>query len=53
MENSEGSKKFGLKLFVPLHFDVFAIQLDLLARSIATALYSFVIGSFLQFLCMK
>ena len=46
-------QKYVFKLFVCFCFDVFAIQLDLLTRSIATALYSFVIGSFLQFLCIK
>ncbi len=53
MEDSEGSKKLALELFIPLCFDVFAIQLDILARSIAMALYSFVIGSFLQLLCIE
>ena len=53
MEDSEGSKKLVLKLFVPLHFDVFAIQSDLLARSIASALDSFIVGSLLQLLCME
>ncbi len=53
MEDSEGSKKLALELLVPLRFDVFAIQPDLLARSIAMALYSFVMGSFLQLLYME
>ena len=47
MEDLKESKKFALELFVPLCFDVFAIQLDFLARSVATALYSFVMGFFL------
>ena len=47
MDNLERSKKFFFKLFVPFYFDIFAIQLDLLARSIAMVLYSFVMGSFL------
>ncbi len=47
MENLEKSKKFAFKLFVPLRFDVFAIQPDLLAWSIATTFYSFVMGFFL------
>ncbi len=47
MENLEESKKLTLKLLIPLCFDVFVIQLNLLAQSIATALYSFVIGSLL------
>ncbi len=53
MEDSEGSKELTLKLFIPLRFDVFAIYLDLIAQSIATAFYSFVMGSFLQLLCME
>ncbi len=53
MEDSEGSKKLALKLLVPLCFDVFAIQPDLLTWSIATALYSLVICSFLQLLCVE
>ncbi len=53
MENSERSKKLALKLFVPLRFDVFAIQPDLLARIILTVLYFLVPGSVLQFLCME
>ncbi len=47
MEDSEGFKKFVFELYVLLCFDVFAILLDLFAWSIATALYSFVIGSLL------
>ncbi len=38
MDDLEGSKELALKLLVPLRFDVFAIQPDLLALSIATAL---------------
>ncbi len=53
MEDSERSKKLALELLVPLRLDVFAIQPDLLARSIATALYSLIMGSFLQLLCME
>ncbi len=40
-------KKFALKLVVPFCFDVFAIQPDFLTWSIATALYSLVMGSLL------
>ncbi len=53
MEDSEGSKKLALELFVPLHFDVLAVQLDFLARSIAATLNSLVMGSFLQLLCVE
>ncbi len=53
MEDSEGSKELALEFFVPLCFDVFAIQPDLFARSIATALYSLIMGSFLQLLCVE
>ncbi len=47
MEDSEGSKKLALELLVSLRFDVSAVQPDLLARSIASALDSLVMGSFL------
>ncbi len=53
MEDLEGSKKLTLKLFVPLRLDVFAIQLDFLVQSIATALYTLIMGFFLQFLYIK
>ncbi len=53
MEDLEGSKKLALELLVPLRFDVLAVQPDLLARSIAAALNSLVMGSFLQFLCVE
>ncbi len=53
MEDSEGSKKLTLELLVSLHFDVLAIQPDLLARSIAAAFNSLVMGSFLQLLCVE
>ena len=54
MEDSERSKKFAFELFVPLHFDVFAIQPDFLTWSIALIFYSFIIDSFLkQLLCME
>ncbi len=52
MEDSKGSKKLALELFVLLRLDVFTIQPDLLTQSVATALYSFVIGSVLQLLYM-
>ena len=47
MKDLEGSKKFVFKLLIPLSFDVFAIQPDILARSIVTAFYFFLIGFFL------
>ncbi len=53
MEDSKGSKELVLKLFVPLRFDVLAIKPDLLAQSVATAFYSLIMGSFLQFLYVK
>ncbi len=53
MEDAEGSKELTLELFIPLCFDVLAVQPDLLARSVATALYSIVMGSFLQLLCVE
>ncbi len=53
MKDLEGSKKFAFELFVPLCFDVFAIQPDLLTRSIATALYSLSMGSLLQLLYIE
>ncbi len=53
MDDLEGSKELALKLLVPLRFDVLAIQPDLLARSVATALYSLVMGFFLKLLCVE
>ncbi len=53
MEDSEGSKKLALKLFIPLRLDVPAVQPELLARSVASALNSLVMGSFLQLLCVE
>ncbi len=53
MEDSERSKKLALKLLVPLCFDVFAIQPDFLAWSIATALYFLVMGSILELLYVE
>ncbi len=53
MEDSEGSKKLVSELLVLLRFDVFAIQPDLLAQSVATTLYSLVMGFLLQFLCIE
>ncbi len=53
MEDLEDSKKLALELLVPLCFDVFAIQPDILARSVASALNSLVMGFFLQFLCIE
>ncbi len=53
MEDLEGSKKLALELLIPLRFDVFAIQPDFLAWTIATTLYFFVIGSILQLLCVE
>ncbi len=53
MEDSERSKELALKLFVLIHFDVPAVQPDILARSVATALYSLLMGSFLQLLYME
>ncbi len=40
-------QKLVFELLVPLCFDVSAVQPDLLARSIASALDSLVMGSFL------
>ncbi len=53
MEDSEGSKKLALELFVLFRLDVFAIQPDLLTWSIASTLCSLVMVFFLQFLCME
>ncbi len=53
MEDSKGSKKLALKLLVPLRFDVPAVQPDLLAQSVASALNSLVMGFFLQLLCVE
>ncbi len=53
MEHLEWFKKLVLKLLVPLQFDVFAIQPDLLTWSVATTLYSLVMGFLLQLLCVE
>ncbi len=53
MKDSKGSKEQTLELLVPLCFDVLTIQPDVLVRSIATALNSLVMGSFLQLLCVE
>ncbi len=53
MKDLEGSKKLALELFVPLCFDVFAIQLDFLAWNVATALNSLIRGFFLQLLYVE
>ncbi len=53
MKDSEGSKELALELFVPFCLGVFAIQPDLLARSVATVLYSLVMGFLLQLLCVE
>ncbi len=53
MEDLEGSKKFALKLLVPFCLDVLAVQPDLLSWSVAMALHSLVMGSFLQLLCVE
>ena len=47
MEDLEGSKKLVFELFVSFRLDVFAIQPDFLAQSIALALEFFIVGSFL------
>ncbi len=53
MEDSEGSKKLAFELFVLLRFNVPAVQPNLLAQSVASALNLFVMGSFLQLLCVE
>ena len=53
MEDSEESKKLAFELFILLCFDVFAIEPDFLVWSIAITLYSLVINSLLQLLCME
>ncbi len=53
MEDSERSKKSAFELLVPLRLDVLAVQPDLLARRVATALHSFVMDSLLQLLCVE
>ncbi len=53
MEDSEGSKELALKLLIPFCPNVFAIQPDFLAQSVAMALYSFVMGFLLQLLYVE
>ena len=50
MEHLERPKELYLQLAVPLGFDKFTIQPNLLARSVALRLDSLIVGSFLQFL---
>ncbi len=53
MEDSERSKELALKLLIPHCFDVLAVQADLLAQSVSTALHSLVMASFLQLLYVE
>ena len=45
-------EKLGFQLAIPLSFEVFATQLDLVAQSIALKLDSLIMGSLLKFLGM-
>ncbi len=47
------TKELVFKLLVLFRLDIFTIQPDLVNQSVATDLYSLIVGSFLQFLCMK
>ena len=47
MENLKQSKKLIFKLFILFCFNIYAIQPDFLAQSVATALYSIIVGFFL------
>ena len=53
MKDLKRSQKLIFQLLIPFYFDVFTIQLDLLAQSIVMALYFFIIGFFLQLLYME
>ena len=50
VQDSKRPKEFHLQLLIAFSFDIFAIQLNLLAESITSRLSLFIIGSFLQFL---
>ena len=49
VQNSKKPKKLRLQLPITFGLDIFAVQLNLLARSVTFRLSSFIIGSFLQF----
>ena len=46
------TKELGFQLAIPLSFEVFAIQPNLITRCIASGLDSFIIAPFLKLLCM-
>ena len=50
MQNLKKPKEFRLQISFVFVFDIFAVQLNLFARSITSKLSFFIVGSFLQFL---
>ncbi len=52
MQYPKRSKEFSLELPIPLGFDLFAIQLNFVARGIASRLCMLVVISLLKLLCM-
>ena len=50
VQNSKRPKELCLQLLIAFGFDIFAVQPNLLARSITFRLSSFIVGSFFQFL---
>ena len=50
VQNSKKPKKLRLQLPIAFGFDIFAIQPNLLAKSVTSRLSSFIVGLFLQFL---
>ncbi len=53
MKDLKRAKKLIFKFLVLLYFDVFAMQPDFLAQSVAMAFYSLVVSFHLQFLYME
>ena len=52
VQNSKKPKEFRVQLPIAFGFDIFVFQLNLLAKSITSRLSSFIVGLFLQFLCV-
>ena len=50
VQNSKRPKELRLQLPIAFGFDIFAIQPNLLARSVTSRLGFFIVGLFLQFL---
>ena len=49
VQNSKRPKELRLQFSIAFGFDIFFVQLNLLAGSITSRISSFIVGSFLQF----